>query len=261
MSAASAVWSMDWYLVPFQHDCQHCGAQADGYGLVLGPNTQISEGIAAEHWKIERLGTYGVVRGWKNASWRGCEFVSNMSEGRLRFSEGELRIVCEHCGGETGLETVASAVMENFVQWGSLRSMRNERRMIVSREADVAQFHDGTVIDFDEAIGPSFAVVARGSCSREDGVEGHMDILLDLAAGLYAWSARFGAQRSEKNWSALSAVSGREIATMLEQLEEVGIGLASLSCVDEEGPVCLFAFKQIIDGLMDDGYEWAEREN
>lgn len=191
-SVANEVWSMDWYLVPLQFDCQHCGTQANGYGLVLGPNTEVSERALAGNWEVERLGTYGAVRGWKRAGRQGCEFITSMSEDRLRFSQGELLLGCERCGGETELDAVAPAAMENFVQWGSLRAMRNERRMIVARAADIAKFHDGTVIDFDEAIGPSFAVVARGTCRSCDRGQGRIEILLDLSAGLYAWSTKFG---------------------------------------------------------------------
>lgn len=261
-SAMTEVWSTDWYLVPLQYDCQHCGAQADGFGLVLGPNTQISVGIATRNWEVERLDLYGAVRSWKRAERQGCEFITGMSENRLHFSQGELLLVCEHCRGETGLDVVASAAMENFVQWGSLRAMRNERQMIVARSVDIAKFHDGTIIDFDRAIGPSFAVVARGTCHSGDRGQGRIEILLDLSAGLYAWSTRFGDHGSENAWSALSAVSGRQIATMVEQLEQAEIALTSLSCIDHTGPVCLFAFQQIVDGLlMEGGYAWAEREN
>ena len=60
--------------------------------------------------------------------------------------------------------------------------------------------------------------------------------------------------------SALSAVSGRQIAAMVDQLAQAEISLTSLSCVDDSGPVCLFAFQQIVDGLAEGGYAWAERE-
>ncbi|MBN9237251.1 MULTISPECIES: hypothetical protein [Phyllobacteriaceae] len=250
----SEVWSMDWYLVPLQYDCRHCGTQADGYGLVLGPNTQVSQGTTAENWDVDRLGTYGAVCGWKRAGPQRCEFITAMSEGRLRFTKDELLLACEHCGGRTGLGAVAPTAMENFVQWGSLRAMRNERRMIVAKGADIAKFHDGTVIDFDRAIGPSFAVVARGACHNDSRGQGRIEILLDLAAGHYAWSTMFGNRGSQKAWSTLSAVSGRQIATMVEQLALAEIDLTSLGCIDDAGPVCRFAFEQIVNGLMASGY-------
>ncbi len=250
----SEVWSMDWYLVPLQYDCRHCGTQADGYGLVLGPNTQVSQGTTAENWDVDRLGTYGAVCGWKRAGPQRCEFITAMSEGRLRFTKDELLLACEHCGGRTGLDAVAPTAMENFVQWGSLRAMRNERRMIVAKGADIAKFHDGTVIDFDRAIGPSFAVVARGACHNDSRGQGRIEILLDLAAGHYAWSTMFGNRGSQKAWSTLSAVSGRQIATMVEQLALAEIDLTSLGCIDDAGPVCRFAFEQIVNGLMASGY-------
>ena len=250
----SEVWSMDWYLVPLQYDCRHCGTQADGYGLVLGPNTQVSQGTTAENWDVDRLGTYGAVCGWKRAGPQRCEFITAMSEGRLRFTKDELLLACEHCGGRTGLGAVALTAMENFVQWGSLRAMRNERRMIVAKGADIAKFHDGTVIDFDRAIGPSFAVVARGACHNDSRGQGRIEILLDLAAGHYAWSTMFGNRGSQKAWSTLSAVSGRQIATMVEQLALAEIDLTSLGCIDDAGPVCRFAFEQIVNGLMASGY-------
>jgi hypothetical protein len=149
---------------------------------------------------------------------------------------------------------MASAAMENFVQWGSLRAMRNERRMIVARAADIAKFHDGTVIDFDRAIGPSFAVVARGACHSDSRGQGRIEILLDLAAGYYAWSTTFENHRSQKAWSALSAVSGRQITTMAEQLLQSESQLTSLGCTDDAGPACRFAFEQIVNGLMAGGY-------
>ncbi len=259
-SIMTEVWSTDWYLVPLQYDCLHCGAQTGGHGLVLGPSTQVSEGIAAGNWGIERLDAYGVVRGWRRRERQVCDFITNMSEARLRFSEDELLLICEHCGGENGLDVGVPVAMENFVQWGSLRALRNERRMIVARAADIARFHDGTVIDSDGGVGPSFAVVARGTCHNDIRGQGHIEILLDLSAGHFAWSTMFENHGTKNAWSALSAVSGRQIAAMVDQLAQAEISLTSLSCVDDSGPVCLFAFQQIVDGLAEGGYAWAERE-
>jgi hypothetical protein len=44
---------------------------------------------------------------------------------------------------------------------------------------------------------------------------------------------------------------------MVEQLALAEIDLTSLSCIDIAGPVCRFAFQQIVDGLMAGGYVWA----
>jgi len=255
------VWSTDWYLVPLQYDCLHCGAQTGGRGLVLGPNTQISDGIADGIWEIERLAAYAAVREWQRPRRQGCDFITGLSEARLRFSEDELLLICEHCGGENGLDVVTPTAMENFVQWGSLHALRNERRMIVARAADIARFHDGTVVDSDGIVGPSFAVVARGACHNDIRGQGHIEILLDLSAGHYAWSTMFENHGAENAWSVLSAVSGRQIAAMVDQLAQAEISLTSLSCVDDCGPVCLFAFQRIVDGLAEGGYAWAEQES
>jgi hypothetical protein len=258
--ALVTVFSQEWYLVPAHFDCRHCGVEGRGYGLVLGPRTQIGEGALSAETEVRRLGNYGVVRAWKRADWQGCDFITSQSEDLLQMRAGELRLICEHCHGETGLEEIAPAVMENFVQWGALRAMRDERQLIVSKAADVTHFHEGAVIDSSETIGRSFAVVARGGCTNEDGVEGSVEIMLDLTAGSYGWEARFGPKGGGKGWSASSAVAGREIGIMVEQLAQAGIRLSSLTCADDAGPVCLFAYEQVVDGLLSDGYGWAEKE-
>jgi hypothetical protein len=103
-------------------------------------------------------------------------------------------------------------------------------------------------------------VVARGTCHNDIRGQGHIEILLDLSAGHFAWSTMFENHGTKNAWSALSAVSGRQIAAMVDQLAQAEISLTSLSCVDDSGPVCLFAFQQIVDGLAEGGYAWAERE-
>jgi hypothetical protein len=218
--ALVTVFSQEWYLVPAHFDCRHCGVEGRGYGLVLGPRTQIGEGALSAETEVRRLGNYGVVRAWKRADWQGCDFITSQSEDLLQMRAGELRLICEHCHGETGLEE----------------------------------------IDSSETIGRSFAVVARGGCTNEDGVEGSVEIMLDLTAGSYGWEARFGPKGGGKGWSASSAVAGREIGIMVEQLAQAGIRLSSLTCADDAGPVCLFAYEQVVDGLLSDGYGWAEKE-
>lgn len=263
--SVNAVFSQDWFLVPAQFDCGQCGAQSRSYGVVLGPMSQIVDGVfdakssVGSVKGVNSLGIYGVVRSWRSADLHGCDFVARRAEDLLQLREGVMSLVCEHCGEAGDLDQVADAVMENFVQWGAQRAMFNERQLIVADAAETTNFHDGTIIEVSETIGPSFAVVARGACTDPRGMDGTVEFMLDLGSGSYAWSARFGGRGAKTEWTAVAAVGGREVGVIVEQLGQAGIVVSSLSCTDDAGKVCVFAYEQIVEGLVNDGYGWSEK--